>query len=144
MLSKVKSFKVFIKYCTSIIIDPFLLTKLNIHSAISLSLSEWAKTFEANIKSAFFLIFLRFFFSKKPLKVFILFLFASLARFLAGSIPRTFLNPRSMKGLRAIPSLLPMSMIYEFFLFNLSSLEYFFAAYTKWSLKILEVDDVYK
>jgi len=61
-----------------------LLNKLNIHSAISFNLSECAKTFEAKIKSAFFLIFLIFFFSKNPLKVLILFLFASLAKFLAG------------------------------------------------------------
>jgi len=59
----------------------------------------------------FFLIFLRFFFSRKPLNVFILFLFARFARFLAGSMPRTFLNPKSKNGLKATPSLLPISMI---------------------------------
>ena len=67
MLSNVKSLRVFIKYWTSIIIVPFLLSKLNIQSAISFSLSEWAKTFEAKIKSAFFFIFFIFCLSKKPL-----------------------------------------------------------------------------
>ena len=81
------------------------------HSAISFNLSECAKTFEANIKSAFFLIFFRFFFSKKPLNVFILFLLASFARFFAGSIPKTFLNPKSKNGFKATPSLLPISII---------------------------------
>ena len=75
------------------IIVPLLLNKFNMHSAISLSLSEWAKTFEAKIRSAFFLIFLIFFFSKKPLNVLTLFLLASFAKFLAGSIPKIFLNP---------------------------------------------------
>ena len=81
------------------------------HSAISFNLSECAKTLEANIKSAFFLIFLRFFFSKKPLNVFTLFLLASFDKFFAGSIPKTFLNPKSKKGFKATPSLLPMSII---------------------------------
>ena len=81
------------------------------HSVISFNLSEWANTFEAKIKSAFFLIFLIFFFSKKPLKVFTLFLFASFAKFFAGSIPRTFLNPKSKNGFNATPSLLPISII---------------------------------
>ena len=90
---------------------PFLLNKENMHFAISLSLSECANTFDANIKSAFFFIFLVTFFSKNPLKVLILFLFAILAKFLAGSIPRTFLNPRSKNGFNATPSLLPISII---------------------------------
>ena len=90
---------------------PFLLKRENIHSAISFSLSECANTFEAKIKSAFFFIFLIFFFSKNPLKVLILFLFAILARFFAGSMPRTFLNPSSKNGLKATPSLLPISII---------------------------------
>ena len=88
-----------------------MLNSLNMHSAISLRLSEWAKTFEAKIKSAFFFIFFKFFFSKKPLKVFILFLFASFAKFFAGSIPKIFLNPKSLNGLRPTPSLLPISII---------------------------------
>ena len=64
--------------------------------------------------SAFFLIFLRFFFSKNPLKVLILFLLANFAKFLAGSTPRRFLNFISLNGLRATPSLLPMSIMYDF------------------------------
>ena len=78
-------------------------------------MSEWAKTFDAKIKSAFFLIFLMFFFSKNPLNVLILFLLASFAKFFAGSIPRIFLNPKSKKGFSATPSLLPTSIINEFF-----------------------------
>ena len=81
------------------------------HSAISFNLSEWAKTFEANIKSAFFFIFLKLFFSKKPLNVLILFLFANLAKFLAGSFPNIFLNPKLINGFNATPSLLPISNI---------------------------------
>jgi len=79
------------------------------HSAISFNLSECAKTFDAKIIFAFFFIFFRFFFSRKPLKVLILFLFANLAKFLAGSTPKIFLKPRSLKGFRATPSSLPMS-----------------------------------
>ena len=111
MLSKVKSFNVFIKYCTSITIVPFLFNNLNMHSAISFKSSEWAKTFDAKIKSAFFLIFLMFFLFKKPLKVLILFLLANFAKFLAGSMPKIFLKPWSKKGLSATPSLLPMSIM---------------------------------
>ena len=48
------------------IIVPFELNKLSIHSAISFKLSECAKTFDAKIKSAFFLIFFTFFLVKKP------------------------------------------------------------------------------
>ena len=95
------------------------------HSAISLSLSEWAKTFDAKIKSAFFLIFLIFFLSKKPLKVLILFLFANFAKFLAGSIPKIFLKPKSLNGFNATPSLLPMSIMNDLFLFNFSFLYIF-------------------
>ena len=111
-------------------------------SAISFSLSECAKTFEARIKSAFFFIFFKFALFKKPLKVLILFLFANLAKFFAGSTPRTFLNPISTKGLKATPSLLPISIINDFFLFSFNSLIYFFAASIKCCLKIFEVEDV--
>ena len=97
MLSNVRSFKVFSKYCTSKIIVPFLCSRSIIHSAISFKLSERANTFDARIKSAFFLIFFKFFFSKKPLNVLILLLFASFAKFLAGSTPRTFLNHKYVK-----------------------------------------------
>ncbi len=100
-------------------IIPFLFSSLNIHSAISLSLSECANTFEAKIKSAFFLIFFKFFFSKNPLKVFILFLLANFAKFLAGSTPNTFLKPNSKNAFKAIPSLLPTSIIYDFFYLSL-------------------------
>jgi len=41
----------------------------------------------------------------------ILFLFASFAKFLAGSIPNIFLNPKSLNGFSATPSLLPISII---------------------------------
>tara|TARA_B110000196_G_C20614342_1_gene416658 strand:+ start:249 stop:497 length:249 start_codon:yes stop_codon:yes gene_type:complete len=81
------------------------------HSAISFNLSECAKTFEAKIKSAFFFIFFKLFFSKKPLNVFILFLFANFAKFLAGSTPSIFLNPKLLNGLSATQSLLPMSIM---------------------------------
>ena len=111
MLSKVRSFSVFNKYWTSIIIVPFLLNNFNMQPVISFSLSECANTLEAKIKSAFFLIFFKFLFSKKPLKVLILFLFASFARFFAGSTPNILLKPKSLKGLSATPSLLPMSII---------------------------------
>ena len=75
----------------STIIIPLFDNNLSIHSAISFSLSECAKTFDANIKSAFFLIFLKFFLSRKVFIVLILFLLAILAKFLAGSIPTIFL-----------------------------------------------------
>ena len=110
---------------------PFLLNSLNMQSAISFNLSECAKTLEAKIKSAFFLIFFRFFFSKKPLKVFILFLFASFAKFFAGSIPSTFLKPKAKKGFNATPSLLPISIIYDFLADNLNSFTYFLPASIK-------------
>ena len=111
MLSKVRSFKVFIKYWTSMIIVPFLLKSLIMQVTISFRLSECANTFDAKIKSAFFFNFLIFFWVKKPLKVFILFLFASLAKFFAGSIPKIFLNFLSKNGFKATPSVLPTSMI---------------------------------
>ena len=38
-------------------------------------------------------------------------LFASFAKFFAGSTPSIFLNPTSLNGLSATPSLLPMSII---------------------------------
>ena len=63
------------------------------------------------IKSVFFFIFFRFFLSKKPLNVLILFLLAIFAKFFAGSIPKIFLNFKSLKGLSATPSLLPISII---------------------------------
>ena len=58
-----------------------------------------------------FFNFFKFFLSKKLLKVLILFLLACLAKFLAGSIPKIFLNPKSKKGFNATPSLLPISII---------------------------------
>ena len=76
--------------------------------------------------------------------VFILFLLASFARFLSCSIPKIFLNPKSLNGFSATPSLLPTSIIYDFFLFNLNSLVYFFAALIKCSLNDFDVDEVYK
>ena len=90
---------------------PFLFKSLNMHSAISFNLSEWAKTFDAKIRSAFFLILLKFFFSKNPLNGLILFLLAIFAKFLAGSIPNIFLNPKFLKGFNATPSLLPISIM---------------------------------
>ena len=81
------------------------------HSAISLKLSAWANTFDANIKSAFFLIFLEFFLFKNPLKVLIFDLLEAKARFFAGSIPNIFLKFKFLKGLSATPSLLPISRI---------------------------------
>ena len=87
---------------------------LNIHSAISFRLSECAKTLDAKIKLAPFLIFFSIFLFKKPLKVLILFLFALFAKFFAGSIPKIFLKFRSLKGFSATPSLLPTSIIYDF------------------------------
>ena len=81
------------------------------HPAISFNLSECAKTFEAKIKSALPLILIKFLLSRNPLKVLILFLFASFAKFLAGSTPSNFLNPASLKGFSATPSLLPMSIM---------------------------------
>ena len=69
---------------------------------------------------------------------------ASFAKFFAGSIPRTFLKPKSKNGLSATPSLLPISMMYDFFLFNFKSLKYLFAALTKWFLNTFYVEDVYK
>ena len=106
--------------------------------------SEWAKTFDAKTRSAFFLIFLSDFSFKNPLNVLILFLLESFAKFLAGSIPNIFLNFKSLKGLMATPSLLPTSKIYDFYGFNLNSLIYLFAAFSKWFLKVLDVDDKYK
>ena len=61
------------------------------HSAISFKLSECANTLEAKIKSAFFFNFLRFVLFRYPLKVLILFLFASFDKFNAGSIPKILL-----------------------------------------------------
>ena len=61
--------------------------------------------------SAPFLIFFKFLVVKKPLKVLILFLFANLAKFFAGSIPKIFLKPKLWNGFNAIPSLLPTSII---------------------------------
>ena len=89
---------------------PFELRSFSMQFAMSFNLSEWAKTFDARIKSAFFFILPKLFFSKKPLNVLILFLFANFAKFLAGSIPSIFLNPNSLKGLKATPSLLPTSI----------------------------------
>ena len=112
--------------------------------AISFNLSEWAKTFDAKIISAFFFIFLSSFFSRKQLIVLILFLLASLAKFLAGSIPSIFLNFKSLNGFKATPSLLPISIIYDFFGLSLKSFMYFLAALTKWFLNEVDVYDVYK
>ena len=114
------------------------------HVAISFNLSEWANTFEAKIKSAFPLMFFKFLLSRKPLKVLILFLLASFAKFFAGSTPNIFLNPLSLKGFKATPSLLPISIMYDLFDFKFSSFEYFFAASIKWFLKDEDVDEVYK
>ena len=47
MLSNVRSCNVFRRYCTSIIIVPFEFNSLSMQFAISFSLSECAKTFEA-------------------------------------------------------------------------------------------------
>jgi hypothetical protein len=88
--------------------------------------------------SAFFLIFFKFFSSKKQLIVLILFLLANFARFLAGSTPRMFLNPLSLKGFRATPSLLPISIMYDFFAESLKSFIYFLAASIKCFLKVSE------
>ena len=90
---------------------PFSATILNMHSAISLSLSECAKTFDAKTIDAFFFIFFNIFFSKNALMVFMPLLFETLAKFLAGSIPSKFLNFKSLKGFKATPSLLPISTI---------------------------------
>ena len=92
------------------------------HSAISFSLSECANTLDAKIRSALPLIFFKFLLSRNPLKVLILFLFASFAKFLAGSIPKIFLKPSSLKGFNATPSLLPISITYDFFGLNFNSL----------------------
>ena len=78
-----------------------------------------------------FFDFFRFFLFRKPLKVLILFLLANLAKFFAGSIPRIFLNFKSLKGLSATPSLLPTSIIYDLFGFRLNSLMYFVEAFNK-------------
>ena len=81
------------------------------HSVISFNLSECANTLDARIKSALPLILFKFFFSRKPLNVLILFLFASFYKFFEGSIPKILLKPRSLKGFKATPSLLPISMM---------------------------------
>ena len=121
MLSNVQSFKVLTKYCISIINVPSGFNSLSIVLTISSILSEWAKTLEAKIKSAFFFIFFKTDILKKLLMVLILFLFAMLERFFAGSIPITFLYPLLIKGFNAMPSLDPISIINAFF-FNLSFL----------------------
>jgi hypothetical protein len=121
MLSNVQSFKVLTKYCISIINVPSGFNSLSIVLTISSILSECAKTLEAKIKSAFSLIFFKTEPLKKLLIVLILFLFAALERFFAGSIPITFLYPLSIKGFNAIPSLDPISIISASF-FNLSFL----------------------
>ena len=90
---------------------PVLFKSFIIQVVISLRLSECAKTLDARIKSAFFFIFLIFFSVKKALRVLILFLFANFAKFLAGSIPKTFLKFWSIKGFKATPSLLPISIM---------------------------------
>ena len=61
-----------------------------------------------------------FFFSRKPLNVLILFLLANFAKFFAGSIPKMFLKPNSKNGFNAIPSLLPISIIYDLFFLSLN------------------------
>ena len=81
------------------------------HAAISFNLSEWAKTFDASIRSALPLIFFKLFLSKKQLIVLILFLFANFAKFFAGSTPNNFLKPIFLNGFKATPSLLPISII---------------------------------
>jgi len=81
--------------------------------------------------------------SKKLFIVLILFLFANFARLVAGSMPTTFLNPRFKKGFNAIPSLLPISIILDFF-FKFNFLIYFLAASTKCSSNFFDIDDVYK
>ena len=89
---------------------PLLFNNLSMHSAIDFKSSECAKTFDAKIKSAFFLIFFKFFIFKNPLYVLIFALLANLARFFAGSIPKIFLKFKSLNGFKATPSLLPISI----------------------------------
>ena len=114
------------------------------HSVISFNLSEWANTFEANITSAFFFILFKFFLSKKQLIVLILFLLANFAKFFAGSTPKIFLKPKFLNGLRATPSLLPISMIYDFLGDNFNSFIYLVAASWKCFLKETDVEERYK
>ena len=77
---------------------PFLPKRLIMHSAISFRLSECANTLDASIKSAFFFIFLIFSLFKKPLKVLILFLFASFAKFLVQNRSDKTINKILNKG----------------------------------------------
>ena len=63
---------------------------------------------EAKIISAPLFIFFKFLIVKKPLKVLILFLLANLAKFFAGSIPKTFLKPKFRNGVRAQKPLNPV------------------------------------
>ena len=72
-----------------------------------------AKTFLANIKSTSPIILLylsKESAEKKSTKVVILLSFANLAMLLAGSIPNT-LDPKSLKGLRNVPSFEAISKI---------------------------------
>ena len=64
---------------------------------------------------------------KNPLIVLIPDLFAMSAKFFAGSMPNIFKKPKSLNGLRAIPSLLPISIICED-LFKFNSFIYNFSA----------------
>ena len=48
-------------------------------------------------------------------RVLILFLLANFAKFFAGSIPKTFFKPLFINGFSATPSLLPISIIKDFF-----------------------------
>ena len=68
---------------------------------------------------------------KKPLQVFIPFLFANLAKFFAGSMPSKCVNFLSLKGFKAIPSLLPTSIIKALLGLSLNNLIYLFAALLK-------------
>jgi hypothetical protein len=58
------------------------------------------------------------------------FLLDNFAKFFAGSTPIIFLKPRFLKGSNPTPSLLPISIIKEFF-FSFRNLIYFFEALLK-------------